>query len=88
MVKVKPIVTKKFEIQGHFENNYHFWTIRIRTQTSRSAIFNEKSSLSREALFDPLLEDFTLVVVKKNEFQNLDVIIDNRFGRKRIGSTG
>ena len=40
----------------------------------------EKSSSSKQALIEPLLEDFTFVVVGKYEFQNLYIIIENIFG--------
>ena len=49
----------------------------------------KKSSSSREVLVDPLIEKFTPVVEAKDEFENLDVIIDTIFGisgRSRIES--
>ena len=49
----------------------------------------EQSSSSQEVLPEPTMKEFNLVVVKKNEFESLDGIVDNNFGifeRSRIRS--
>ena len=60
---------------------WHFWTIRIPTRKSRSLIFLPKCPPQVKRCW--LLfwwKNFSFVVVEKNEFQNLDEIIDNIFG--------
>ena len=49
----------------------------IPTQRSIFSIFLEESSLSREVLLQPLMEEFKFVVVKKYDFENVEVNIDS-----------